>query len=98
MRVTARRINGGQPLREAMEAAGLSLKGLMRATQQADESGRGVSWQLLAFLATAQDYARETTTVRTAELIEDALSAPRGTLFTRESKDESGPEPAFETL
>jgi ribosomal protein L11 len=96
---TARRIDGGQPLRDAMSDTGTSLKGLMRKTKAADAEGAGVSWQLLAFLATEKSYARETTTVRTAELIEDALSVPRGSLFSREDKyAQSDPQPAWDVL
>jgi len=99
MHTTARRIEGGQPLRDAMAASELSLKGLARATRAVDEDSRGVSWQLLAFLSTSAGYARETTTVRTAELIEDALSVPRGSLFERESRGaKPDRQPAWEAL
>lgn len=81
MRPTARRIDGGQPLREAMDAAGVGLERLSELTRATDPSGAGVSFQLIAFLATEKRWARETTTPRTAELIEDALSAARGSLF-----------------
>ena len=84
MRSTARRLDGGQPLRDAMKAAKLNYQGLANKTKRiVSDGGKGVSVQLIAFLATDKGYARETTTERTAELIEDALSVPRGSLFER---------------
>lgn len=81
MHESARRLEGGRYLREAMAEAGLGLVSLAHRTKLADPAGKGVSFQLIGFLATTQPWARETTTPHTARLIEDALSVPRGTLF-----------------
>lgn len=43
--------------------------------------GRGVSFQLIAFLRTDKPYGRESTSDRTAKLIEQALEVPPGTFF-----------------
>lgn len=88
MRTTARR--DLRKLRDAMAAEGLNLQALSARTRACDPHGRGVSWQTIACLATERVvWARETTKPRTAALIEDALSVPRGTLFTLEDVPES---------
>jgi hypothetical protein len=92
MRITARRVDGGVALRRAMDAAGLGLQALAaRINETADPR---VSFQLIGFLATNGVSGRETTTPRTADLIEDALAADRGSLFERvEVREASDPEP-----
>jgi hypothetical protein len=81
LRETARRINGGLPLRRAMTDQKIGLQALAAKINQAADPP--VSFQLIGFLSTSGGSARETTTPRTADLIEDALSVPRGTLFER---------------
>jgi hypothetical protein len=93
MRVTARRIDGGVALRQAMNSAGLTLQAL--AARINETASPPVSFQLIGFLATDGNSRRETTTPRTADLIEDALSVARGTLFERvEIRDLSDSLPA----
>jgi hypothetical protein len=104
MRITARRIGGGVPLRQAMnqvtwcdadgrEHVGLGLQAL--AARINETAKPPLSFQLIGFLATNGASARETTTPRTADLIEDALSVPRGSLFERvEIRELSDPVPA----
>lgn len=75
----ARRLDGGQRLREAIDASGLTLQAVAARTRA--DGGKGLSFQLVAFLASDRDWARETTSHRSGELIEDALSVPRGSLF-----------------
>lgn len=82
--VMARRRDGGQPLREAMKTARLTYHRLAAETRRVaaeQDKGSGISMQMIAFLATAASYARETTSARSAELIEDALGVKRSTLF-----------------
>jgi len=79
--VTARRIDDGEPLREAMFQRSVGLKALALRTKAADPVGKGISWQLVSFLATRHSWARDTTTLRTAHLIETALEVPEGSLF-----------------
>jgi hypothetical protein len=80
-----RRRDGGQPLRDAMAAAGLGLQDVAAATRELD--GEGISFQLVAFLATTRPWARETTSHRTAMLIEKALGVPQGTLFEHHEEE-----------
>jgi hypothetical protein len=75
----ARRLDGGQRLREAIDASGLTLQGIAARTRA--DGGKGLSFQLIAFLASDRDWARETTSPDSGVLIEDALSVPRGSLF-----------------
>ena len=97
--VTARRIDHGEPLRKAMFTQGTGLKALALRTRQADPEGRGISFQLAGFLATRQAWARETTSTRTAELIEAALGADPGTLFEKVVvHDREGIQPSWEAL
>jgi hypothetical protein len=81
MRITARRVDGGIALRRAMDEAGLGLQALAARINETAEPN--VSYQLIGFLATNGVSGRETTTPRTADLIEDALGAARGSLFER---------------
>lgn len=96
--VTARRIERGEPLREAMFQNSVGLKALALRTQAADPDGRGISFQLVGFLATRQPWARETTTPRTAHLIEQALQVPEGTLFEVITVRDRIPQPDWEAL
>lgn len=102
MRTTARRIDGGQALRDAMAAEKIGLQSLAQRTRLADPAGKGVSYQLLGFLA--QDaalsrHARETTSPATAMLIEDALHRPRWSLFTEiEAPSRGEPQPSWDDL
>ena len=76
-----------------------TVTSLSRLTRKIDPRGRGVSMQLIAFLASDQPWARETTRPATAQLIEDALEAPRGSLFVLEDIfARTDPQPAWESL
>ena len=81
MRVTASRRDGGKPLRDAMKEAGYNRITLAARTKEVDADSIGVSQQLIAFVSTDKDWARETTSVRTAILIAAALGKPEGDLF-----------------
>lgn len=102
MRITARRINGGLALREAMDEREVGLQELARRTKLADPASKGVSFQLLGFLtqpATVSRHARETTSPGTAALIEDTLGMPRESLFKLvEAPSRSDPQPAWDDL
>jgi hypothetical protein len=102
MRVTARRINDGQALKDAMAAAGVGMQALADRTKAKDPDGKGVSLALVGFLTQDKDrsrHARETCSVESAALIEDALGVPRGSLFDRvEAPSRNDPQPAWEEL
>lgn len=102
MRTTARRKNGGATLRETMAEAGIGLVELARRTRLADPRNKGVSFQLLGFLtqdAQASRHARETCEPRTAQLVEEALSKPPGSLFDLvEAPSRSDRQPGWDDL
>ena len=81
MRVTASRLDSGQPLRDAMKAAGLNRVTLAERTKQIDADGLGVSQQLIAFVATDRKWGRETISVPSAVLIARALDKQESELF-----------------
>jgi hypothetical protein len=81
LRVTASRLDGGKPLREAMKAQGYNRITLSARTQEVDELFVGVSQQLIAFLATDRKWGRDTCTVQTAVLIAKALGKREADLF-----------------
>lgn len=68
-----------------MDRRDVGLKKLAELTREADPAGRGVSWQLISFLASAAWWGRDTTTLATARLIAAALGVAEETLFTREA-------------
>ena len=108
MRYTAQRKDGGKVLRAVMAAEGgdgIGLQELARRTRLADPANKGVSYQLLGFLTQPAQadggsrHARETCSVPTAYLIEDALSKPRGSLFdVIEAPSRSDPQPSWDAL
>lgn len=71
-------------IREAMDRHGIGMKRLSRATRDVDPDGRGISWQLIGFLASAAPWGRDTTTVESAQLLADALGEDFGKLFARD--------------
>lgn len=71
----------GRPIRDAMEAAGLSGPALAVATRQADPDGRGVSPAVIGFMTGRLRSARERFTIRTAWLVAVALDKPLQDLF-----------------
>jgi hypothetical protein len=99
MRVTARRINDGQALRDAMTAAGIGMQALADRTKA---NGKGVSLALVGFLcqpAANSRHARETCLPESADLIEDTLGVPRGSLFHREEAPSANdPQPGWDDL
>lgn len=80
----ARRVSGAA-IRDAMAAQDVGLKRLASRTREVDPAGRGVSWELISFLASDAWWGRDTTTLATARLIARALDMPEGKLFTREA-------------
>jgi hypothetical protein len=85
VRETAQRRDGGQPLRDAMEAGDYTLQEVARRTKELDPDGFGVSFQLVAFLASSRVWSRESTSVRSARLIARAVGRPEHVLFASPS-------------
>lgn len=84
MDATYRRRYDGQStaLRDARRARRWTMQELAAATRESDPAGKGVGFQLISLLESGKSYGRENTTQRTAELLEDTLGVPRGSLFT----------------
>lgn len=72
----------GQPLRDAMSAAGLSQAELAEKTRLVDPAGRGVSRAAIGRLAGKGHTARDPCELRTAWLIAEGLEAPLQHLFS----------------
>jgi hypothetical protein len=83
VRVTASRLDGGQPLRDAMKDGGWNRITLAARTreQEIDPDERGVSQQLIAFLSTDREWARDTCHPHSAALIAKALGVREDKLF-----------------
>lgn len=76
------RKDGGQPLRNAMSSADLSIPALARATKHVDPTEKGVSQALVGRLVAQGSSARERCRLRTAWLIAVALDEPLQDLFS----------------
>jgi hypothetical protein len=83
LRTSSRLRDGGQPLRDAMHASGLGLEKIAAATKEIDPRREGVSFQLVAFLATEREWGRQTTTPISAALISRVLGHAEDDLFER---------------
>ncbi|MFF1756178.1 XRE family transcriptional regulator [Streptomyces sp. NPDC058266] len=79
----------GQPLRDAMKAAGLSITGLADATRKVDPKGKGVSSSTVGRIAGRGKTSRDPCDWRTAWVIAEALHertpAPLQDLFAMPS-------------
>lgn len=75
------RKGAGQPLRDAMEVAGLSGPALAEATKKADPTGKGVSSSAIGNLAGQGKTSQEECRLRTAYLIAAAIPSPFQDLF-----------------
>lgn len=74
-----RRRDQGQPIRDAMEAAGLSIPALARATAEID--GYGISPATVGAYVAKGTSGREKPRKRTADLIAAALHKPVDEFF-----------------
>jgi hypothetical protein len=81
LRITASRLDDGKPLREAMKTGGWNRISLAARTKAMDPDGNGVSQQLIAFLSSDREWARDTTSVPSARLIAQALGVREDKLF-----------------
>ncbi|TJZ55576.1 XRE family transcriptional regulator [Streptomyces piniterrae] len=71
----------GQPIRDAMRAAGLSGPALSAATRLVDPRGKGVSPAAVGCITGRGVSAQDRCRLRTAWLIADALDVPLQRLF-----------------
>jgi hypothetical protein len=87
--MTLSRKHEGQPLRDAMRAAGMSGPKLAAATKTVDPTGRGISPAIVGRLTGQGKTAREKCRGRTAGLISAALLLPVEVLFDMPSDSTS---------
>jgi hypothetical protein len=71
----------GQPIREAMDEAGLSITRLAKRTREIDPYGEGVSKSAIGSLVSLGTSGRENNRPRTAALVAEALGKPVKNLF-----------------
>lgn len=76
------RIDAGRPIRDAMQAASLTIPDLAEATKAIDPDGRGLSPAVIGFLVSEGRSARERCRLRTAWLLASALGKPVQSLFS----------------
>jgi len=75
------RLDDGQPLRDAMASAGLSITELASRTKLVDPTGYGVKKSTIGHLVATGRSARPGCLDRAAGLIAEALARPIGELF-----------------
>lgn len=75
------RLDDGQPLRDAMAEAGLSIPLLAAKTRLLDEDGKGISPALVGFYVSTGNSARDVISTRSAHLIARAVDRPVSDLF-----------------
>jgi hypothetical protein len=87
------RKDDGQPLRDAMARAGLSIPELAKATRKVDPDGKGVSAATVGRLAGQGKTARDRCEMETAWFVAEALhketNAPLQDLFAMPSRSTS---------
>src|ERR1044072_8927282 len=76
-----RRRGEGKPLRDAMQAADLTIEQLAKATKTVDPTGKGVSPATVGNLAGRGKTARERCELSTAWFLAEALQEPLDDLF-----------------
>lgn len=75
------RLDDGQPLRDAMAEAGLSIPLLAAKTRMIDDDGKGLSPAYVGFYVSTGASAREEISTRAAHLIARAVDRPVTDLF-----------------
>lgn len=75
------RRNSGTLIRDAMNQAGLDIKGLAARTREIDPDGRGISKTLVGYAVAQGKTGRDDFSPRASSLISDALNKPLEHLF-----------------
>ena len=75
--------DGGQPLRDAIAAVGLSLTELAQRTRTKDPEGRGLSKSAIGNLVATGSSSRTACHPRTARLISQALDSEIADFFNQ---------------
>lgn len=76
------RLDNGQPIRDAIHAAGLSIERLAEKTKKADPAGYGISQSAIGHMVSTGPSGRDSFTTRSADLVARALGKPVAELFT----------------
>lgn len=76
------RLDNGQPIRKAMEEAGLSIEGLADKTKATDPTGYGISRSAIGHMVSTGPSGRERFEDRSCALTAAALGKPVEELFT----------------
>jgi len=73
------RLDNGQPIRDAIHAAGLSIERLAEMTKRSDPAGYGISQSAIGHMVST---GRDSFTARSADLVARALGVSVEELFT----------------
>lgn len=75
------RLDNGQPIRDAMREAGLSIERLAEKTKQVDPAGYGISQSAIGHMVSTGPSGRDSFARRSADLVALALERPVQELF-----------------
>ncbi|MFC9987799.1 helix-turn-helix domain-containing protein [Streptomyces globisporus] len=76
------RLDNGQPIRDAIREAGLSIERLAEKTKEVDPAGYGISQSAIGHMVSTGASGRERFTRRSCDLAAMALDKPIEELFT----------------
>lgn len=76
------RRDNGQPIRTAMQQAGLSIERLAEKTREADPAGYGIKPATIGHMVSSGTSGRESFTNRSCDLVARALGKPVEDLFS----------------
>lgn len=75
------RLDNGQPIRDAIKQAGLSIERLAEKTKEADPAGYGISQSAIGHMVSTGPSGRDSFARRSADLVAAALGRPVQELF-----------------
>ncbi|MFC5204561.1 helix-turn-helix domain-containing protein [Streptomyces kaempferi] len=76
------RLDNGQPIRNAMREAGLSIERLAEKTKEVDPTGYGISRSAIGHMVSQGPSGRHKFEDRSCDLVARALGKPRTELFS----------------
>ncbi|MEU4133595.1 XRE family transcriptional regulator [Streptomyces wuyuanensis] len=77
------RLDNGQPIRDAMKAADLSIERLAEKTKEVDPAGYGISQSAVGHMVATGPSGRERFEDRSCDLVARALDRPIHQLFAQ---------------
>ena len=75
------RLDNGQPIRDAIKQAGLSIERLAEKTKHVDPAGYGISQSAIGHMVSTGPSGRDSFSRRAADLVARALERPVQELF-----------------